>query len=58
MVRAGNYFVKGKAQYSSPPCTNKFKSAAFDTENIVFKRNYINEEFNRTESTPSVSVPW
>ncbi len=28
--------LKGMAQYSSPPCTNWFKSAAFDIANIIY----------------------
>jgi hypothetical protein len=28
--------LKGNAQYSRPPCTNQFSSAAFDTENSVY----------------------
>jgi hypothetical protein len=28
--------LKGKDQYSLPPCTNQFRSAAFHTETIFF----------------------
>jgi hypothetical protein len=28
--------LKGKAQYSWPPCIYKFISAAFDTENFIY----------------------
>ncbi len=28
--------LKGKASYSWPPCTNYFRSAAFDTSNIIY----------------------
>jgi hypothetical protein len=28
--------LKGNAQYSRPPCTNKVSSATFDTENSVY----------------------
>jgi len=51
--------VKGKAQYSWPLCTNKFRSAALDIENIIYlcyKTSYLNEEVCCTEPTPSVSV--
>ncbi len=52
--------LKGKARYSSPPCTDWFRSAAFDIENIIYffyKTSYLNEEVNCTEPYPSVSVP-
>ncbi len=28
--------TKGMAKYSWPPCTNKFKSAAFDIKKIIY----------------------
>jgi hypothetical protein len=28
--------LNGKAQYSRPPCTNLFRSAAFENENITY----------------------
>ncbi len=28
--------LKGKDQYSWPPCTNYFRSAAFDKVNIIY----------------------
>ncbi len=28
--------LKGKAQYNSPPCPNKLRSAALDTTNIIY----------------------
>ncbi len=28
--------LKGKAQYSLPPCACRFRSAAFDIENIIY----------------------
>ncbi len=52
--------LKGKALYSRPPCTNKFRTATFDKGNIVLffnKTSYPNEEVNRTEPSPSVRVP-
>ncbi len=51
--------LKGKAQYSWPPCPNWFVSAYFYIENIIYlfyKTSYPNEEVNGTEH--SVSVPW
>jgi hypothetical protein len=53
--------LKGKAQYNRPPCTNWFRSAAFDIANIIHFftiTSYLNEEeANRTEPFPFVSVP-
>ncbi len=43
------------------PCTNKFSSAAFTIEHIIYlcyKTTYLNEEVNCTEPPPSFSVPW
>jgi len=51
---------KGKVHYSWPPCTNLFRSAPFYIENIIYifnKTSYLNEEFNRTEPSHSVSIP-
>jgi len=51
--------LMGKAQYSWHPCTDWFKSAAFENANITHfftKTSYLNEE-NRTKPSPSVSVP-
>ncbi len=48
--------LKGKAQYSSPPCTNLFRSAPFCIENVIYilnKTRYLNEEVNCTEPSPS-----
>jgi hypothetical protein len=53
--------LKGKAQYSWPPCTNLFISAPFYIENSIYifnKTSYLNEEVNCTEPSPSVSNPW
>ncbi len=49
----------GKAQYIWPPCTNQFRSAVFDITSMIFffYEDYLNEEVNCTESSPSVSVP-
>ncbi len=44
-------FLKGKDQYSWPPCANKFRSGAFKNENMVFlfyKATYVNKEVSRT----------
>jgi hypothetical protein len=44
--------LKGKAQYSWPPCTNLFRPAPFYIENIIYiinKTSNLNEEVNRTE---------
>jgi hypothetical protein len=46
-------FLKGKTQYSSTPCTNQLRSVDFD---ISYKTSYLNEEVNRTEPSPLVSV--
>ncbi len=49
-----------KGQYHGPPCTNLFRSAAFNVENIVLtfnKKSYLNEEANFTEPSLSVRVP-
>ncbi len=53
--------LKGKDQYRWSPCTNYFRLANFDTENILclcYKTNYFNEEVNCTEPFLSISVPW
>ncbi len=53
--------LKGKDQYSWPPCTNKLRSAVFDNANIIYnftKEAKLNEEVNRTEPSLSVSIPW
>jgi hypothetical protein len=47
--------LKGKAQYSWPPCTNQFRSTPFYIENIInlfYKTSYLNEEVNCTEPSP------
>ncbi len=47
--------LKGKAQYSWPPCTNQFWSSPFYIENIInlsYKTSYLNEEVNCTEPSP------
>jgi hypothetical protein len=52
---------KGKAQYSWPPSTNEFRSAALKIEYIIFvfyEMSYLNEEVKCTEPSPSVSVLW
>jgi hypothetical protein len=53
--------VKGKVQYSCPPCTNLFRSAPFYIENIIslfYKTSYLNEEVKCTEPSSLVSIPW
>ncbi len=53
--------LKGKAQYTWSPCTNLFRSAPFYIEHIIYifnKTTYLNEDVNRTDSSPSVSIPW
>jgi hypothetical protein len=48
----------GENQYSRPPCTNQFRKATFNTEKILlYKTSKLNEEFNRTEPSPSKRVP-
>jgi hypothetical protein len=52
--------LKGKVQYSWPPCTNLFRWALFYKEDIIYlfyKTSYLKEEVNCTEPYPSVSVP-
>ncbi len=52
---------KGKAQYNCPPCTNYFRSAPFNNNNITcmfYKTSYLDEVVNCTERFPSVSIPW
>ncbi len=52
--------LKGKAQYSWAPCTNKFRSGGFHIENIIYlwyKTSYLNEEVNCIEPSPSARVP-
>ncbi len=58
---AKELLLNGKAQYSWPPCTNQFRSAAFDIVSIMqilYKTNYSNEEVNCTEPSTSVRVLW
>ncbi len=55
MYRALPLLLKGKDQYNWPPCTNKFRSTAFYSENIIYlfyKTSYLNEEVNCTEPFP------
>jgi hypothetical protein len=41
--------LKWKGQYSRPPCTNYFRSGAFDIANSTyFLQTCLNEEVNRT----------
>jgi hypothetical protein len=52
--------LKGKAQYSWPPCTNLFRSAPFYIENIIYifnKTSYLNEEVNCTKPSPQLAFP-
>jgi hypothetical protein len=52
--------LKGEVQYSWSPCTNRFRSSDFEIASMVYfyKASYFNEEVNRTEPSPLVSVPW
>ncbi len=53
--------LKGKDQYSLPPCTNRFRPAPFYIENILnlfHKTSSLNEVVNCTEPYPLVSNPW
>ncbi len=53
--------LKGKAQYSWPPCTNLFRLVSFDIANIILlfhKTSYLNEEVNCIEPSPLVGIPW
>ncbi len=59
--RSREVLLKGTAQYSWPPCTNQFRTALFNNENIIYqcyKRSYVNEEVKCTDPSPSASVPW
>ncbi len=51
--------LKGKEQYSWPPCNKLFIWAVFDISNITYfnTKSCLNEGFNRTEPSLSVSVP-
>jgi hypothetical protein len=57
---------EGKAQYSWPPCTDDFRSAAIDVINIMYfvKTSYFKEEVNRILPLPlvfpvsSISLHW
>ncbi len=47
--------LKGKAEYSWPPCTNLFRLDPFYIENIIYlfyKTSYLNEEVKCTEPSP------
>ncbi len=58
---AREVLLKGKAQYSWPPCINQFRSAPFYIENIInlfYKTSYLNKEVNCTEPSPLISIPW
>jgi hypothetical protein len=54
--------LKGKAQYSRPPCTNQFRFHGFDNANMISLYNKTssikrrNEEVNCTVPSPLVSV--
>ncbi len=36
LLKTKEALLKGKAQYSWPPCTNSFRSASFDIANIIY----------------------
>jgi hypothetical protein len=47
--------LKGKAQYSLPPCTNELRSAGFDLANFYLtKTSYLNVEVNCAEPSPEL----
>ncbi len=46
----GNLHWRGRHQYSWPPLTNYFRSAASDYQ--TYKTSYFNEEFNHSEPSP------
>ena len=59
MMSTREPLLKGKAQHCWFPCTNLFRSAAFDIANLIYiftKQPTL--EMNCTEPSPSVSVPW
>ncbi len=59
-MRVKKVLLKGKAQYSWPPCSNRFRSAPFyieDIINLLYKTSFLNKEVNCTESPPLVSIP-
>ncbi len=52
--------LKGKAQYSWPPCTYQFRSVTFLNWNyfcLFYKKGYPNKEVNGTDPSLSISVP-
>ncbi len=60
MTDSREVLLKGKDQYSWPPCTNKFRSAPFNIEkiiNIFYKTSYLNEEVNCTENSRHLVFP-
>ncbi len=53
--------TEGENKYDRPPCTCQCRLGALRTEKIVcllYKTSNLNEEANRTEPSPSVSIPW
>jgi hypothetical protein len=50
VILAKEPLLKGKSQYIWPPCTNLFRSAAFDIENVIsfYRTSYLHEEVNCT----------
>ncbi len=59
-IRFREPLLKWKAQYSWPPCTNWFRSIAFEIAKIIYffyEISYLNEEVNHSEPSVSVSVP-
>jgi hypothetical protein len=58
--RAMEFLLKGNNYYDLPPCSNWFRSAAFNFDNKFFifnKTGSLNEEANRTEAFPPVRDP-
>ncbi len=50
---AWEYLLKENDQYSRPPCTNQFRSVAFNIENIFLlfdKTSHLDEEVNCTKN--------
>jgi hypothetical protein len=48
--------LKGKAQYTQPPCTNRFGSATFDNANIIVYFNTKQASLKRSSIVLSLYV--
>ncbi len=54
----GKPYKRGRlSKYIWPLRTNKFRSADFDIDNIIYKTSLLNEEVNCIKLSPSGSVP-